>query len=489
MPRLGARHRPRGPRPAAHASEALLRLRDDVRRATEHACVPDCLGLPGALPVLNARGGADGGEGRARARLHGPDAKPLRAEELLLSGPAEGLPDQPVRRAVQRPRCTVDVDVGSRGRTPPRSARASSRIHMEEDAGKNVHELGGELDRRPEPRRHPAHRDRGRAGSVERRRGRRVPAHAARHPRVPRGQRRQPRGGLVPLRRQRVDPARRRGEARHARRAEEHQLLQVRREGDRRRDRAPEARSSRAAAGSSRRRAAGTRRTARRSRCAARRRPRTTATSPSPTCRRSSSTTSSSRASRAELPELPRAKRERFVRELGLTPYAAQVLTQHPRVAAFFEEAATLHLDAAHASRVANFVQSEVLRDVTTQGQQADLPDHREAGRRAAAPRRQREDQRQAGEGALRAAEGTRPTSPRRRSSRELGMAQVSDPEAIEAVCAADHRREPEAGRGSSARGKTALFGFFVGQVMKATKGSANPQLVNDTLKRLLGTS
>jgi len=35
--------------------------------------------------------------------------------------------------------------------------------------------------------------------------------------------------------------------------------------------------------------------------------------------------------------------------------------------------------------------------------------------------------------------------------------------------------------------GKTALLGFFVGQVMNATKGSANPQLVNETLKRLLG--
>src|SRR5579883_501235 len=46
---------------------------------------------------------------------------------------------------------------------------------------------------------------------------------------------------------------------------------------------------------------------------------------------------------RATMPELPRAKRDRFAREMGLTPYAAQVLTGHPRVAAFFEEAATLH--------------------------------------------------------------------------------------------------------------------------------------------------
>jgi aspartyl-tRNA(Asn)/glutamyl-tRNA(Gln) amidotransferase subunit B len=66
-------------------------------------------------------------------------------------------------------------------------------------------------------------------------------------------------------------------------------------------------------------------------------------------------------------------------------------------------------------------------------------------------------------------------------------MAQVSDPKAIEEVCAkviADNPKQAEQLRA----GKTTLFGFFVGQVMKATKGSANPQLVNDTLKRLLGT-
>jgi aspartyl-tRNA(Asn)/glutamyl-tRNA(Gln) amidotransferase subunit B len=67
-------------------------------------------------------------------------------------------------------------------------------------------------------------------------------------------------------------------------------------------------------------------------------------------------------------------------------------------------------------------------------------------------------------------------------------MSQVSDPSAIEAVCAkviADNPKQAEQLRA----GKTTLFGFFVGQVMKATKGSANPQLVNDTLKRLLGTA
>src|SRR5262249_42209775 len=74
---------------------------------------------------------------------------------------------------------------------------------------------------------------------------------------------------------------------------------------------------------------------------------------------------------RAEMPELPRDKRKRFVSEMRLTPYAANVVTSHPRIAAFFEEAATLHGDPI---KCANFIQSEVLRDVVTHGLSAEIP-------------------------------------------------------------------------------------------------------------------
>ena len=191
---------------------------------------------------------------------------------------------------------------------------------------------------------------------------------------------------------------------------------------------------------------------------------------------------------RAELPELPRLKRERFVKELGLTPYAAQVLTQHPRIAAFFEEAATLHLDAAHASRVANFVQSEVLRDVTTQGQQASIP---VTAKQISELLRLVDTGKISGKQAKELYVKLKERGPEALASSlvsELGMAQVSDPRAIEEVCAkviADNPKQAEQLRA----GKTTLFGFFVGQVMKVTKGSANPQLVNDTLKRLLESS
>lgn len=186
---------------------------------------------------------------------------------------------------------------------------------------------------------------------------------------------------------------------------------------------------------------------------------------------------------RSSLPEVPRAKRDRFVRELGLTPYAAQVLTQHPRVAAFFERAASLQGDTL---AVANFVQSEVLRDVTTRGLDATIP---------VSPEQVAGILRLVAEGTISGKQAKDLYAKTKGTSAspaelvaELGMAQVTDPAAIEAACAkaiADSPKQAEQYRA----GKTALFGYFVGQVMKATKGSANPRLVNETLKRLLGGS
>jgi aspartyl-tRNA(Asn)/glutamyl-tRNA(Gln) amidotransferase subunit B len=182
---------------------------------------------------------------------------------------------------------------------------------------------------------------------------------------------------------------------------------------------------------------------------------------------------------KATLPELPRKKRDRFVREMGLTPYAAQVLTAHPRVAAFFEEAATLHGDP---TKVANFVQTEVLSQVTTHGLQASLP---VAARQVAELLRLVDAGTISGKQAkaVYAAMSGTDADPAKIVA-GLGMQQVSDAGEIEAVC----RRVLEASPKQAAdlrAGKTSLMGFFVGQVMKATGGSANPRVVNEVLKRL----
>ncbi|CAN5288662.1 Asp-tRNA(Asn)/Glu-tRNA(Gln) amidotransferase subunit GatB [soil metagenome] len=184
---------------------------------------------------------------------------------------------------------------------------------------------------------------------------------------------------------------------------------------------------------------------------------------------------------RRDLPELPAPKRARFVSELGLTPAAAEVLTGHPRVAAFFEEASLLHGDPV---RVANYVQSEVLRDVTTAGLTAKIP---VAASQVAALLRlvdrgtisgkQAKDVYAEIQGTDRAPEDV---------VKARGMAQVSDATAIEEIV----RRVVAANAASAEQlqgGKTGLLGFFVGLIMKETKGSANPKIVNDVSRRVLG--
>ncbi len=184
---------------------------------------------------------------------------------------------------------------------------------------------------------------------------------------------------------------------------------------------------------------------------------------------------------RAESPELPRDKRARFAAELHLTPYAAEVMTQHPRVAAFFEEASMLHGDAV---RVANFVQSEVLRDVTTHGLTANLPI---SARQLADVLALVDAGKISGKQAKEVYAKLRGTGASAADVvAEAGMAVVSDAGAIEALVRRIVEANPRQAEQLKA-GKATLFGFFVGQVMKETKGSASPQVVNDVLKRVLG--
>ncbi|SFV71009.1 Aspartyl-tRNA(Asn) amidotransferase subunit B @ Glutamyl-tRNA(Gln) amidotransferase subunit B [hydrothermal vent metagenome] len=68
----------------------------------------------------------------------------------------------------------------------------------------------------------------------------------------------------------------------------------------------------------------------------------------------------------------------------------------------------------------------------------------------------------------------------------KLGLKQVTDMGAIESMCDSIISANPEKVEQYQG-GKEKLFGFFVGQVMKASKGSANPQAVNEILKAKLG--
>ena len=184
---------------------------------------------------------------------------------------------------------------------------------------------------------------------------------------------------------------------------------------------------------------------------------------------------------RAESPELQRDKRARFASEFRLTLKAAEVMTTHPRIAAFFEEAAMLHGDAV---RVANFIQSEVLRDVTTHGLTAEIP---VSARQVADLLTLVDGGRISGKQAKEVYAKVRGTERAPKDVvAESGIAVITDEAAIEALVRRVVEANPKQADQLKA-GKSSLMGFFVGQIMKETRGSASPAIVNSVLRRVLG--
>lgn len=185
---------------------------------------------------------------------------------------------------------------------------------------------------------------------------------------------------------------------------------------------------------------------------------------------------------RAGLPRLPAEIRRQWVDELGLTPYAAGVLSGHPGITKFFDDTRALYADAL---KLSNFVQSEVLRDATTTGLEARFP---------VTPIQVAEILRLVDAGTisgkqakeLYAAVVNTDRAPED-VVRERGMAVIGDESAIEAIAKSVLEANPKQVAAYRA-GKTALLGFFVGQIMKQTKGSADPAVVNGVLGRLLGS-
>ena len=224
------------------------------------------------------------------------------------------------------------------------------------------------------------------------------------------------------------------------------------------------------AAGSSRRPASGTPTAARPSPCAPRKRPTTTATSRSPTCRRWWSARPGWRRCGPRLPELPAEKRRRFVAEYGLSDYDAGVLTLSREVADYFEAVARASGNAKAAS---NWVMNEVLRKLKEDdrplaecpvrpGGLADLIRLIDAGTISGKIAKDVFEKMWA--------TGDAPSAIVERE----GLVQVSDEGALEAAVAAVLAASPDQ-VATYRKGKTATFGWFVGQVMKKTGGKANP--------------
>jgi aspartyl-tRNA(Asn)/glutamyl-tRNA(Gln) amidotransferase subunit B len=184
---------------------------------------------------------------------------------------------------------------------------------------------------------------------------------------------------------------------------------------------------------------------------------------------------------RRSLPELPDARAARFVERFGLPAYDAGVLTSDRELADYFE--ACLQ-GFAQPKQVSNWIMGPLLGLLNARGvaiDQAPVPAAELAGLLQLVER-----------GAISAKTAKTVFDEMAASGRtaaavvaENGLSQISDQDALDGIVQAvleGNPREVEAYRG----GKVKLMGFFVGEVMKATRGQANPKSVNEILRQKL---
>ena len=184
---------------------------------------------------------------------------------------------------------------------------------------------------------------------------------------------------------------------------------------------------------------------------------------------------------RSTLPELPDEKRARFIEAYGIPLYDAQVLTSSRSLADYFE-ACVEHF--SKPKTVSNWVMGSILATLKAENKTIEES--------PVSPERLAELLRLVDSGVISGKiaktvfdEMVSSGKPPEAIVQEKGLVQVTDADAITEVIEqvlSDHAKEVSDYRG----GKTKLFGFFVGQVMKATRGKANPKMVNEILKSLL---
>ncbi len=184
---------------------------------------------------------------------------------------------------------------------------------------------------------------------------------------------------------------------------------------------------------------------------------------------------------KASLPELPDEKRERFVKDYGIPEYDAGVLTESIDLASYFESCVELY---PKAKKVSNWIMVELLRLLKQENQ--DILSCK------VTPRSLAELLALVDDGVISNKIGKkileeifhRGGSPKEIVERE-GLSQVSDVSELSAIVekvVREHPKEVEKYRA----GKKKVMGFFVGQVMRETRGKANPKLVNELLLKLL---
>jgi len=186
---------------------------------------------------------------------------------------------------------------------------------------------------------------------------------------------------------------------------------------------------------------------------------------------------------RAAMPELPEAMRSRFVTQYGLPVYDAGLLTASKALAAYYE--ALVAAVGGEAKTCANWVMGDL--SAALNRNELDIADSPVSSRQLAALIQRISDGTLSGKLAKEVFETLWQDEGEVDAIIEArGLKQVSDSGAIEAIVDAILAANPNQ-VAEYRSGKDKMFGFFVGQAMKAMKGKANPQQLNDILKRKLG--
>jgi aspartyl-tRNA(Asn)/glutamyl-tRNA(Gln) amidotransferase subunit B len=184
---------------------------------------------------------------------------------------------------------------------------------------------------------------------------------------------------------------------------------------------------------------------------------------------------------RRTLPELPDARRARFAASYGITPYDAEVLTSSQARADYFEAATKA---GASGKSAANWMQTELLRRLNDSGKEIEAS--------PVSPTALADLLKLVESGQITTAIGKKVFATMFESGRNAaeivaaqGLAQISDASAIEKAAREVIENNPD-NVAKFHSGNEGIFKFFVGQVMRATRGQANPQAINDTLRKLL---
>ncbi len=187
-------------------------------------------------------------------------------------------------------------------------------------------------------------------------------------------------------------------------------------------------------------------------------------------------------AIRTQLPELPLERRTRFIQQYELPEYDADILTTERSLSDYFEAAVKAY--KGDAKRVSNWLINDVMRMINESGTAA--------GELRLTPTYLAEIIKLVDANTINTSTGKALLDKVQQSGKspseivqQEGLALVSDEDAIRDLCAEVLAENPEQ-VASYRNGKVTLIGWFVGQVMRKSRGKADPQLVRSTLESLL---